>query len=195
MHLEMVDACLMLRFLSFSLAVTLLRNKVLPNPGDHLQDFHWKSDENRTSALFYLDMLLRSSFVRFKPPWRYVLFRVCFTSFHGGKWEQMHWVQSLKAGDYFDAKNWAFDAKFAKIKRGQNCCYIFAGKQAAFLVTIIIGYNAINTGNNVASLQYNNSNRKDRCCHAGRMLRWYWSKKTDREMHSQPFNGINFILL
>ena len=86
--LEMVpfqDACLMLRFLLFTLAVTLLRNKALPNPGDHLQDIQRKSDEYRTSALFYLDKLLRSSFGRFKSPWRYVLFHVSFTSFHGGK--------------------------------------------------------------------------------------------------------------
>ena len=37
--LEMVPfqyACLMLRFLLFILAVTLLRKEALPNPGDHL---------------------------------------------------------------------------------------------------------------------------------------------------------------
>ena len=72
-------------FRLFTLAVMLLRNKALPNLGDHLQDFHRKSDEYRTSALFALDTLPCSSFGRFKPPRRYVLFRVCFTSFHGGK--------------------------------------------------------------------------------------------------------------
>ena len=34
--------------------------------GDHLQDFHRKPDEYRTSALFALDRLLRSNFVRFQ---------------------------------------------------------------------------------------------------------------------------------
>ena len=35
------------------------------------------------------------------------------------------------------------------------------------MVTIIIGYNATNTGNNVASLQYNNNNRADVTMPAG----------------------------
>ena len=61
------------------------------------------------------------------------------------------------------------------------------------LYPIIIGYNATSTGNNVASLQYNNSNRTD--VHAGRMLRLYGTKKKDTEINSQPFNGMKFILL
>ena len=48
---------------------------------------------------------------------------------------KMRKVQSLQAGEHFDAKNWAFDAKFAEMERGQNCCEIFAGKQASFLVS------------------------------------------------------------
>ena len=47
----------------------------LPKPGDHRREFHGKSDEHRTSALFDLDKLPRSSFVRFE-----TVVEICFIS-------------------------------------------------------------------------------------------------------------------
>ena len=104
----------------------------------------------------------------------------------------MHRVQSLKAGEHFDAKNWAFDAKFAKIERGQNCCRKFSGKHSAFLVTIIIGYNATNTGNNVASLHYNNSNRTDVAIPAGCCDDAEARRKTQRKTVNHSTVRISF---
>ena len=51
-----------------------------------------------------------------------------------------------------------------------------------------------NTGNNVASLQYNNSNGQIVPCQqdAARMLK---QEKKDTKINNQPFNGINFIFL
>ena len=63
----------------------------------------------------------------------------------------------------------------------------------SIIVTIIIGYNATNTGNNVASLHYNNSNRTDVAMPAGCCDDAEARRKTEK--NGQPFNGTNFILL
>ena len=44
------------------------------------------------------------------------------------------------------------------MERGRGCCWVFAGGRAAFLVAVVVGCDATNTGNNVASLQYNDGN-------------------------------------
>ena len=36
--------------------------------------------------------------------------------------EREYFEYKIKAGEQFDAQNWAFNAKFAEIERGQNCC-------------------------------------------------------------------------
>ena len=38
------------------------------------------------------------------------------------KVKKMHRVQSLKAEEHFDAKNWVFNAELKEIEGGRNCC-------------------------------------------------------------------------
>ena len=69
----------------------------LPKPGDHRRDFHGKSDEYRTSALFDSDNLPRSSFVRFE-----TAVEICFISrlFHiisGRKVRANAWSTKFKS--------------------------------------------------------------------------------------------------
>ena len=92
----------------------------LPKPGDHRRDFHGKFDEYRTSALFDLNKLPSPSFVRFQTAVEKCFISHLFHIISRGKVRPNALSTTFKPGQHFDAKNWAFDAKFAEIERGQT---------------------------------------------------------------------------
>ena len=70
---------------------------------------------------------------------------------------------------------------------------ITTGREILWNITLYLRYNTTSTGNNVASLQYSNSNRADVAMPAGCCDDAEARRKT--EINGQPFNGMNFILL